>query len=219
MATTPPVKIAVIGVGHLGKNHARVLRELPSAELVAVVDAREKVAKEIAERFHCEALTDYKQLKGRVDAATVVVPTRHHFEVAKWLFENNIHALVEKPMAYTIDECTKLIDLAKKQKRILQVGHIERFNPALKSSTYLKLPKVFQWFTGNIGLHHVHHLSPRIPNYTLQKVHDNHPEFQNVPTITPWQGIKALGLKVYDEERQRLIGWRELRRTRQAASS
>ncbi len=88
---------------------------------------------------------------------------------------------------------------------------------ALKGSTYLKLPKVFQWFTGNIGLHHVHHLSPRIPNYTLQKVHDNHPEFQNVPTITPWQGIKALGLKVYDEERKRLIGWRELRRTRRSA--
>ena len=133
MASNPPVRIAVIGVGHLGKNHARVLRELPSAELVAVVDSREKVANEIAERFHCEALTDYKQLKGKVDAATVVVPTRYHYEVAKWLFENNIHALVEKPMAYTVDECKKLIELAKKQKRILQVGHIERFNPALTS--------------------------------------------------------------------------------------
>ncbi|MGE0439353.1 MAG: fatty acid desaturase [Gemmatimonadales bacterium] len=83
---------------------------------------------------------------------------------------------------------------------------------ALKGSTYLKLPKVLQWFTGNIGLHHVHHLSPRIPNYRLQQVHDNHPEFQNVPTIGIWQGIKSLGLKLYDEDRQRLIGWRELRR-------
>ncbi|MCC6572615.1 MAG: Gfo/Idh/MocA family oxidoreductase [Planctomycetes bacterium] len=133
MADKPPVKIAVIGVGHLGKNHARVLRELPTAELVAVVDSREKVAKEIAERFHCEALTDYKALKGRVDAATVVVPTKHHFGVASWLFENGIHALVEKPMAYTVDECRKLIDMAKKHKRLLQVGHIERFNPALTS--------------------------------------------------------------------------------------
>lgn len=133
MADKPPVKIAVIGVGHLGKNHARVLRELPSAELVAVVDSREKVAKEIAERFHCEALTDYRALKGRVDAATVVVPTRYHYPVASWLFENGIHALVEKPMAYTVDECRKLIDMAKKHKRLLQVGHIERFNPALTS--------------------------------------------------------------------------------------
>jgi omega-6 fatty acid desaturase (delta-12 desaturase) len=88
---------------------------------------------------------------------------------------------------------------------------------ALAGSTYLKLPKVFQWFTGNIGLHHVHHLSPRIPNYRLQQVHDNHPEFQRVPTITFWEGIKALGLKVYDEERQRLIGFREVRRSRAAA--
>ena len=88
---------------------------------------------------------------------------------------------------------------------------------ALQGSTYLKLPKVFQWFTGNIGLHHVHHLSPRIPNYRLQQCHDSHPEFQNVPTIGAWEGIKALGLKLYDEERQRLIGFRELRRSRQQA--
>ena len=127
------VKIAVIGVGHLGKNHARVLKELPAAELVAVVDTDPKKAEEIAERFHCEALTDYKQLKGRVDAVSVVVPTRHHFEVASWAFENGLHALVEKPMAYTVDECHKLNELAKKHKRILQVGHIERFNPALSS--------------------------------------------------------------------------------------
>ena len=87
---------------------------------------------------------------------------------------------------------------------------------ALKGSSYLKLPKVFQWFTGNIGLHHVHHLSPRIPNYRLQQCHDEHPEFQNVPTITFWQGMKALGLKLWDEERSRMIGFRELRRARAA---
>ena len=83
---------------------------------------------------------------------------------------------------------------------------------ALQGSTYLKLPKFFQWFTGNIGLHHVHHLSPRIPNYRLQQVHDSHPEFQSVPTITFWTGVKALGLKLYDEDRQRLIGFGDLRR-------
>jgi predicted dehydrogenase len=127
------VRVAVIGVGHLGKNHARVLKELPSAELVAVVDTDPKKATEIGERFHVEALTDFKQLKGRVDAVSVVVPTRFHYDVASWAFENGLHALVEKPMAYSIDECNKLIDLAKKHKRILQVGHIERFNPALSS--------------------------------------------------------------------------------------
>lgn len=127
------VKIAVIGVGHLGKNHARVLKELPAAELIHVVDTDPKKAEEIGERFHCEPLTDYRELKGKVDAVSVVVPTRHHYEVASWAFENGMHALVEKPMAYTVDECHKLNELAKKHNRVLQVGHIERFNPALSS--------------------------------------------------------------------------------------
>jgi predicted dehydrogenase len=133
LAQQERVKTAVVGVGHLGKNHARVLKELPSSELVAVVDTNPKTAAEIAERFHCQGLTDYRELKGKVDAISVVVPTRHHFEVASWAFENGMHALVEKPMAYTVDECVKLTELARKHKRILQVGHIERFNPALSS--------------------------------------------------------------------------------------
>ena len=83
---------------------------------------------------------------------------------------------------------------------------------ALQGSSYLKLPKVIQWFTGNIGLHHVHHLSPRIPNYRLQQCHDEHPELQNVPTIGFWVGIKALGLKLYDEDARRLIGFGEFRK-------
>jgi predicted dehydrogenase len=133
LAQPERVKIAVIGVGHLGKNHARVLKELPAAELVAVADTNEKTAQTIAERFHCEAVTDYRQLAGRVEAVSIVVPTKHHFEVAKWAFEHGLHALVEKPMAYTVEECHKLVELAKQHKRILQVGHIERFNPALRS--------------------------------------------------------------------------------------
>ncbi len=83
---------------------------------------------------------------------------------------------------------------------------------ALRGSSYLKLPKVLQFFTGNIGLHHVHHLSARIPNYNLQRAHDEHPIFHDVPTLTLWDGIKAVRLKVYDEEQGRMIGWREARR-------
>ncbi|MBX3145269.1 MAG: fatty acid desaturase [Gemmatimonadales bacterium] len=87
---------------------------------------------------------------------------------------------------------------------------------ALKGSSYLKLPRVLQWFSGNIGLHHVHHLSPRIPNYRLQQAHDEQPELQNVPTISFWEGLKALRLRLWDEENMRLIGFREFRE-RQAA--
>jgi acyl-lipid omega-6 desaturase (Delta-12 desaturase) len=84
---------------------------------------------------------------------------------------------------------------------------------ALRGSSYLRLPKLLQFFTGNIGFHHVHHLSARIPNYNLQRAHEEQSLFHEVPTLTLWDGIKAVRLKLYDPERGRMIGWRELRRT------
>ncbi|HEY3227837.1 MAG TPA: fatty acid desaturase, partial [Roseiflexaceae bacterium] len=81
-------------------------------------------------------------------------------------------------------------------------------------SSYYKLPKMLQWFSGNIGLHHIHHLSARIPNYNLQKCHDENPLFQKVKTITLWASVKASSLKLWDEERQRLIGFRQLKAIR-----
>jgi omega-6 fatty acid desaturase (delta-12 desaturase) len=83
---------------------------------------------------------------------------------------------------------------------------------ALRGSSYLKLPKVLQFFTGNIGLHHVHHMSPRIPNYNLQPAHDNTPVFQASPTLSLWDGIRALRLKLYDEELGRLVGFHTAKR-------
>jgi len=82
---------------------------------------------------------------------------------------------------------------------------------ALKGSSYLKLPKVLQFFTGNIGLHHVHHLSARIPNYNLQRAHDDNPVFHGVPTLTLWDGLRAMRLKLWDEDRQRLVSFAEAR--------
>jgi acyl-lipid omega-6 desaturase (Delta-12 desaturase) len=78
---------------------------------------------------------------------------------------------------------------------------------ALRGSSHLKLPKILQFFTGNIGLHHVHHLSPRIPNYNLQRAHDENAVFHDVPTLSLWDGIRALRLKLYDEERGQLVGF------------
>jgi omega-6 fatty acid desaturase (delta-12 desaturase) len=82
---------------------------------------------------------------------------------------------------------------------------------ALRGSSYLKLPKVLQWFTGNIGLHHVHHLSARIPNYNLQRAHDDNPIFHEVPTLTFADGIRAVRLKLYDEERRRMVTFAQAR--------
>ncbi len=86
---------------------------------------------------------------------------------------------------------------------------------ALHGSSYFKLPAVLQWFTGNIGLHHVHHLSPLIPNYKLQDCHEENPVFQQVTTLTLWASLKTLSLKLWDEEKRKLIGWRDLK-TRQS---
>ncbi len=78
---------------------------------------------------------------------------------------------------------------------------------ALQGSSYLKLPRILQFFTGNIGLHHVHHMNPKIPNYNLQRAHDENPIFHDAPTLSVWDGIRSLRLKLYDEERARLVGF------------
>jgi omega-6 fatty acid desaturase (delta-12 desaturase) len=87
---------------------------------------------------------------------------------------------------------------------------------ALRGSSYLRLPKVLQFFSGNIGLHHVHHLSARIPNYNLQRAHDDNPIFHSVPTLTLWDGLRAVRLKLFDEDSRRLVTWAQAHRLRPA---
>jgi omega-6 fatty acid desaturase (delta-12 desaturase) len=83
---------------------------------------------------------------------------------------------------------------------------------ALHGSSYLRLPKILQFFSGNIGLHHVHHLQPKIPNYHLQRAHDTDPAYRDVSPVTLWSGLRAARLKLWDEDAGRLITWAELRR-------
>ena len=87
---------------------------------------------------------------------------------------------------------------------------------ALRGSSYLRLPRVLQWCTGNIGFHHIHHLSSRVPNYNVQRCHDENPELQQVPTLTLGQALHTVRLKLWDEDRQRLVGWRDLREAQRA---
>ena len=82
---------------------------------------------------------------------------------------------------------------------------------ALRGSSYLHLPKALQFFTGNIGFHHVHHLNPKIPNYNLQRAHDEQPIFRSVPTLTLWDGLRSVRLKLWDEDTARLLTWKQLR--------
>lgn len=125
------VKVGVVGVGAIGRNHARVYAELESADLVAIYDADADRAAELAAEYGTEAVGSLAELAGRVDAASVSTPTVTHREVTRELLEAGDHVLVEKPIADSVDDAKAMIDLAQEKGRILQVGHIERFNPVM----------------------------------------------------------------------------------------
>jgi predicted dehydrogenase len=126
-----PIRTAVIGVGYLGKYHAEKYARLEKSRLVAVVDTDARIAAEVAARHGTRALTDYRELLGQVDAVSIVVPTSMHHAVAREFLQHGVHVLVEKPITQTVDEADELIALARKNRLVLQVGHLERFNAAL----------------------------------------------------------------------------------------
>lgn len=129
-----PLRTAVIGVGHLGRQHARIHSDLAAeglTEFVSVCDLDEKTAREISSERKVEWITDWQKLMGRVDAVSLAVPTESHCEIACGLLENGIHVHVEKPIARTLAEADQMIEAAAKSGALLQVGHLERFNPAL----------------------------------------------------------------------------------------
>ncbi len=123
--------VAVIGVGHLGKFHADKYAAAEDCNLVAVVDSNLETAQTIAAKHGAEAVTNYQDILEHVDAVSLVVPTSLHFDIARDCLNAGIHCLIEKPITTTVDEAQVLIDLAKEQKRVLQVGHIERFNSVM----------------------------------------------------------------------------------------
>jgi predicted dehydrogenase len=125
------LRVAVIGVGEFGTNHVRVVRQSERAELVAVVDTNAERATEVATANGCPAFSDARQLASQVDAAIVAVPTSAHADVGCALLEAGIDVLVEKPIAPDLASAGRLIQAAESHRRILQIGHLERFNPAV----------------------------------------------------------------------------------------
>lgn len=125
------IRTAVIGVGHQGRWHADKFAALEQSELVAVVDANEETRQKVAKDLNVEAVADYRGLIGRVDAVSIATPTPSHFEIVSTLLENGIHVLVEKPLTSTVEQARRLVDIADAGKLVLQVGHLERFNPAV----------------------------------------------------------------------------------------
>jgi len=125
------IRVAVVGAGDFGRNHARVYRELAEAELVGMVDANPEGAALLAREFSTRVFPDIESLSGQVDAASVAVPTVDHARVGCRLLELGVDVLVEKPMAASLADADALLSGASRARRILQVGHLERFNPAI----------------------------------------------------------------------------------------
>ncbi|MFC1674421.1 Gfo/Idh/MocA family oxidoreductase [Candidatus Omnitrophota bacterium] len=133
----PKLKVGVVGLGHLGSKHARVYSEIDDCRLAAVCDLKEDSLNEITSKFGITGFKDYRQLFGKVDAVSIAAPTNLHYEIASGFLKNNIHVLVEKPFTTDLKEADSLIKLADKNKLILQVGHIERFNSAFAATLKL----------------------------------------------------------------------------------
>jgi predicted dehydrogenase len=126
-----PLRAAVIGAGYLGSFHAQKYAALDGARLVGVVDVDANRAREVAQRAGAPAYTDYREVLGEIDVASIVVPTEAHFEVARACLEAGVHILVEKPVTRTVEEANELVQLAARRGLVFQVGHLERFNPAI----------------------------------------------------------------------------------------
>lgn len=148
------LRVAVVGAGEFGKRHMRAIAQSSRADLAAVVDIDPARATEAAAAHSCEALPDLGALAGRVDAAVVAVPTIAHVEIASALLEAGIDVLVEKPIAPDLASAERLVELAESLGRVLQVGHLERFNPAVTAlCQVVRLPLFFE----------IHRLSPFTP--------------------------------------------------------
>jgi predicted dehydrogenase len=126
-----PVRTAVIGVGYLGRFHAQKYAALPESKLVAVVDARAEARDSVAAEVGCRAVADYREILDDVDAVSIATTTPLHFPIAQHCLERGVHVLVEKPITETPAQARTLIETAARHGRILQVGHLERFNSAI----------------------------------------------------------------------------------------
>src|SRR5579883_298452 len=189
------ITAAVIGVGYLGRFHAQKYAKAARCDLVGVVDARQEAREAVAAEVGARPLADYRELLGAVQAVSIVTPTPAHFPIARDFLEAGAHVLVEKPITETAGEARELIELAARRGRILQVGHLERFNSAiLAAEPHLKSPRFIE----------CHRLAPYRERGTDVNVvldlmiHD----IDIVQTIVgaPIQSIDAVGTPVFSDE-------------------
>jgi len=137
------VRIGVVGVGHLGEYHVQKYRAMEGVGLVGVVDTDPDRAAEIAQRYDTRVYGSLEKILGEVDAVSLAVPTENHFFVAEKILSRGVHLLIEKPISYNESDAEKLIKMARKKKLVFQVGHVERFNPAVMKMESLLTKPIF----------------------------------------------------------------------------
>lgn len=137
------VRVAVVGAGAFGREHARVYSEVAGSHLVAVCDVDQPRGRAVAEHYGAAFVLDYRELVGKVDAVSLTVPTESHEPIARELLEAGIAVLVEKPIARTLDEADRIIGAARRSGAVLQVGHLERFNPAVMAAARILTRPLF----------------------------------------------------------------------------
>ncbi len=194
---------AVIGVGSLGQHHVKVLKSLDNNELVGISDIDESRGRQIADKFGVKYYKDYRELLSLVDAVSIVVSTPAHYEVAKFFLENGVHTLIEKPITTTVEEAKKLISIARKNNCLVQVGHIERFNPAVmklkevvNNPMYIEIDRLgpFSKRSLEVGvvldlmIHDIDIILSLVPNRILRM------DAIGVPVFTPYEDIANVRL-------------------------
>lgn len=189
------IKVAVIGVGHLGRQHARLYAELHGVELVGVVDILKSRAEEIAGLYNTIPYTDYRQILGRVEAVSLAVPTTDHSRIGVDLLDHGVDVLVEKPIATAIEDGRALIDAAARNGRVLQVGHVERFNPVVTAAREAATrPQFFE-------IHRLAAFSPRSLDIDVVldlMIHDIDIVLSLVPA--PVREVRAVGIPILSQK-------------------
>ncbi len=149
------VKIGVVGVGHLGRLHALQLKQVPQAELVGIYDINPARAREVGEEAGGTVFPDFQELLTRVEALSIVTPTTTHYQYAREALLADKHVFIEKPMTESLAEADELLEIASQRKRLIQIGHIERFNPAILAVESLPINPLF------IEAHRMANFNPR----------------------------------------------------------
>jgi predicted dehydrogenase len=186
------VRVGVIGVGNIGQHHVRICSELPQIKLVGIVDVDESKGRQVALRYGVPFYPEYKDLFKLVDAVSIAAPTSYHYEIALECLKNGIHVLVEKPITVELEQARQLVEMATKKDLILLVGHLERFNPAVRQfKLMLKKPNYIE----------AHRLSyPVLRNLDVGVVWDlmiHDLDIMIDLVRSPIEQVNAMGLSVY----------------------